>query len=98
MSELHVVATIPVKSEHIEAMRGPLTQLAEATRQESGCLAYDLYESVAAPGVFVTVERWTDQDALDAHMKTPHVAAAFAAAGDALAGEVAIHPLVPVEG
>ncbi|MEO6019032.1 MAG: putative quinol monooxygenase [Knoellia sp.] len=98
MSELHVVATIPVKAEHIEAMRGPLTQLAEATRQESGCLAYDLYESVAAPGVFVTVERWTDQDALDAHMKTPHLAAAFAAAGDALAGEVAIHPLVPVEG
>ncbi|KRE42394.1 putative quinol monooxygenase [Knoellia sp. Soil729] len=98
MTELHVVATIPVKPEHVEAMRGPLTQLAEATRQESGCVAYDLYESAAAPGVFVTVERWTDQDALDAHMRTPHVAAAFAAAGDALAGEVAIHPLSPVEG
>ena len=98
MTELHVVATIPVKAEHVEAMRGPLTQLAEATRQESGCLAYDLYESAAAPGVFVTVERWTGQDALDDHMKSPHVAAAFAAAGDALAGEVAIHPLSPVEG
>lgn len=98
MTELHVVATIPVKAEHVEAMRGPLTQLAEATRQESGCLTYDLYESAAAPGVFVTVERWTGQDALDAHMKSPHVAAAFAAAGNALAGEVAIHPLSPVEG
>lgn len=97
MSELNVVATIPVKPEHAEALRGALTQLGEATRQESGCLAYDLFESAAAPGVFVTIERWTDQDALDAHMKTPHVAAAFAAAGDALAGEVAIHPLVPVQ-
>lgn len=98
MSELHVVATIPVRAEHVEALRGPLTELAAATRQESGCLAYDLYESAAAPGVFVTVERWTDQAALDAHMQAPHVAAAFAAADGALAGDVAIHPLTPVEG
>lgn len=95
MSELNVVATIPVKGEHVEMMRAALVQLAEATRQEAGCLAYDLYESAAAPGVLVTVERWTDQAALDAHMQQPHVAAAFAAAGDALAGDVAIHPLVP---
>lgn len=98
MSELHVVATIPVKAEHVDAIRGALTELATATRQEPGCLAYDLYESAAAPGVFVTVERWTDQAALDEHMQSPHVAAAFAAAGDALAGDVAIHPLVPVAG
>ena len=41
-------------------------------------MAYDLYESAATPGVFVTVERWTDQAALDAHMQSPHIAAAFA--------------------
>lgn len=98
MSELNVVATIPVKPEHVEEIRGALTELATATRQEPGCLAYDLFESAAAPGVFVTVERWTDQAALDGHMQTPHVAAAFAAAGDALAGDVAIHPLTPVAG
>lgn len=98
MSELNVVATIPVKAEHVETIRGALSELATATREESGCLAYDLYESAAAPGVFVTVERWTDQAALDAHMHTPHVAAAFATAGDALAGDVAVHPLTPVTG
>lgn len=98
MSELNVVATIPVKAEHVETIRGALVQLAGATRQEAGCLAYDLYESAAAPGVFVTVERWTDRAALNAHMQSPHVAAAFAAAGDALSGDVAIHPLTPVAG
>ncbi|PUA79288.1 putative quinol monooxygenase [Nocardioides currus] len=97
MSELHVVATIPVKPEHVEAIASALGELVTATRQEAGCLAYHLFESAAAPGVFVTVERWTDQAALDAHMQSPHVAAAFAAAGDALAGDVAIHPLTPVE-
>ena len=74
----------------------PCTTLAEATRAEEGCLAYDLFESGSAPGTFVTVERWTDTAALDAHMATPHVAAAFAAAAGALSGEVAIHPLQPV--
>lgn len=98
MSELHVVATIPVKAEHVEAMRAALADLAEATRQESGCLAYDLYESAAEPGVFVTVERWTDQAALDAHLRSPHLAAALAAADGALSGGVAIHPLTPVSG
>ncbi|MBL0746673.1 putative quinol monooxygenase [Nocardioides baculatus] len=97
MSDLQVVATIPAKPEHADAIREALTTLVAATRAEEGCLAYDLFESASAPGTFVTVERWTDQAALDAHMGQPHVAAAFAAADGALSGEVAIHPLTPVD-
>ena len=96
MSDLQVVATIPAKPEAADAVREALTTLAEATRAEEGCLAYDLFESASTPGTFVTVERWTGSAALDAHMATPHVAAAFAAAAGALSGEVAIHPLQPV--
>ena len=44
----------------------------------------------------VTVEVWRDQEALDSHMQSPHLQEAFAAAGDHLGGDVAIHPLVPV--
>ena len=97
MSELRVVATIPAKTETAAAIRAALESLAAATRAEDGCLAYDLFESGAAPGTFVTIERWTDQAALDQHLTSPHVAAAFAAADGALAGDVAIHPLVPVD-
>lgn len=96
MTELHVVATIPAQPERAGDIRTALQQLATATRAEDGCLAYDLYESAAVPGTFVTVERWTGQDALDQHMATPHIAAAMAAADGALAGDIAIHPLVPV--
>ena len=97
MSELHVVATIPAKPEAVDALRAALQTLVTATRAEDGCLSYDLFESVAAPGTFVTLERWTDQAALDAHMTTPHIAAALAAADGALSGDIAIHPLVPVD-
>jgi quinol monooxygenase YgiN len=96
MSELHVVATIPGKPEAAEALGAALGRLATATREEEGCLAYDVYGSATVPGTFVTVERWRDQAALDEHLQAPHVAEAFAAADGALVGEVAIHPLTPV--
>jgi len=96
MSELHAVATIPAKAGSEDAVRTALTTLAEATRQQEGCLSYDLYESASTPDTFVTVEPWTDQAALEAHLGTPHVATAFAAADGHLSGEVAVHPLVPV--
>lgn len=95
MSELHVVATIPARPEAVDQIRSALQTLATATREEEGCLAYELFESASAPGVFVTLERWRDQADLDAHLQTPHIAAAFAAADGLLAGDVAIHPLVP---
>jgi len=96
MSELQVIATIPAKPEAVETVRTALQTLAAATLQEDGCLSYDLFESAAVPGTFMTVERWTGQEALDGHLQSPHVADAFSAATDALAGEVVIHPLSPV--
>lgn len=96
MSDLRVVATIPAQPGAEDAVRGALEDLAAATLDEEGCLAYALYESAASPGTFVTIETWRGQDDLDAHLATPHVSQAFAVAGPLLAGEVAIHPLTPV--
>lgn len=96
MSELHVVATIPAKNGSEETVRGALTALGHATRDEPGCLAYDLFESASTPGTFVTVERWRGQDDLDAHLGTAHIAEAMKATSNHLAGDIAIHPLRPV--
>ena len=90
MSDLRVVATIPVKPESVEALRPALNALADATRAEEGCLSYDLFESAAAPGYFVTVEEWRS------HMKSEHVGAAISAAAEHMAGDFAVHPLIPV--
>lgn len=96
MSEIRVVATIPVKPGSEDVIRAALNTLVTATREEDGCVSYDLFESAAAPGTFVTIESWRSQEDLDAHLQAPHVGEAFAAAGDHLAGEVAIHPLTQV--
>ena len=78
-------------------MRDALTALVAPTREEEGCLSYALYESTSAPGTFVTVESWRAQADLDGHMASAHIAATFAAAGDALAGAPAIHVLTPID-
>ncbi len=91
---LRVVATIPTNGDPAAATA--LAGLARASRDEDGCLGYDVFESAGAPGVFVTIEEWRSQADMDAHMGTPHVAEAFEVAGPLLTGELAIHPLKKV--
>lgn len=98
MSELRVVAIIPARPGSEDVIRDALSTLVTATNGEDGCVSYDLFESAAAPGTFMTIESWRSQEDLDAHLQTPHVGAAFAAASDHLAGDVAIHPLIPQKG
>lgn len=93
---LRVVATITAAPGSEQPTGDALSELARESRNEAGCQSYELHRSVADPAVFVTVEEWADHAALDEHMKTPHIQAAFAAVGDKLAGPPAIHPLEPL--
>ncbi len=98
MADLRVVALIPAQPGSEDVIRAALRTLAETSRGHDGCTGYELFESAAVPGQFVTIETWRSQDDLDAHMQTEDVAAAFAAADGHLGGEVAVHPLRPVSG
>ncbi len=96
MSELSVVAVLVAQTGQEDVLRQALSALVAPTLDEEGCLGYELFESAAAPGTFLTQERWRGQSDLDAHLQTAHVQAALGAAGEALAAAPAIHPLVPV--
>lgn len=94
---LPVVAIITAKPGSEDIVREALTELVAPTRQEDGCLSYSLYESSDAANVFITVESWRDSSDLDGHMKSAHIAATFAKAGDALAEPPVIHSLTPID-
>lgn len=98
MTELHSVALIPAKAGSEDIVRDVLRTLAAATQSHTGCRHYELFESAAVPGMFVTIETWDSQADLDAHMATEDIATAFAAADGHLSGDVALHPLTPVTG
>ncbi|HEY2257166.1 MAG TPA: putative quinol monooxygenase [Variovorax sp.] len=46
----------------------------------AGCLSYELYQQTDAPHIFQSVEAWKQKADADAHMATPHLGAAVAAA------------------
>ncbi len=98
MSDLNVVAVIKAKPGSEAVLQQALTALTNATRNEEGCVSYELFHSASDPSAFVTVEKWRSQDDLDAHMKTPHVAQALQSAGEVIAESPAIHPLKSISG
>jgi len=61
-----------IRPGQIDAVQSALLSMVEATRAEPGCLDYDLYQPIEVPSVMFFYENWTDQAALDQHMKTPH--------------------------
>ncbi len=95
MGELQVVATIAAKSGSESEVAQALSTLASASRDEPGCTSYNVFESAAVPGTFVTVEVWESKEALDAHMKSPALGETMAAQADNL-GDIVIHPLTPI--
>jgi quinol monooxygenase YgiN len=81
----YVMARITVKPEAVQAALELFEALTEPTRQEAGCVAYEVFQQQAAPHVFQTLETWRGEADAQSHMQTPHVAAAFATAGPLLA-------------
>jgi quinol monooxygenase YgiN len=96
MANLQVVAVMVSKPGSQRQVADALSALVEPTRAEAGCLSYQLYVSAVDPATFITVETWNSREDLDAHLQSPHVQQALSAAGDLLAHDPAIHPLIPV--
>ena len=68
-----VTATFQARPGQESALRLALLGLLTPTRQEPGCLNYDLHQSAEDSARFLFHENWTDRAALDAHLQTPHV-------------------------
>ena len=46
-----------------------------ATRQEDGCISYELFESTTDPNKLVFVEQWQSAECLPLHSKSDHMKA-----------------------
>ncbi len=89
---VYIFATLTAAPGQDTALRLILEDLVAATRQEPGNLHYHLYEAAEAPGTFLIYEAYKDQAAVDAHMASPHLQAALAAAGPLLGMAPSIIP------
>jgi quinol monooxygenase YgiN len=58
--------------------------VAAASRTEPGCITYRIYEDIEVPNDFVFVEEWEDDEALQRHFATPHIAQFMGAIPEAI--------------
>lgn len=60
------------KEDSINELKALLITMIEASREEEGCLLYNIYQLTEKPTEFVVVETWENQSFLDAHGKSAH--------------------------
>lgn len=87
---IRVVATLVAQPGKEEALKQALLPLIDATRQEAGCIAYELHQPLGSATDFVFIETWADQAALESHGKTPHIQQFRALAKELLAAPMQI--------
>lgn len=73
-----VVALIKAKQGKEGMLQELLTGAVAPTRAEPGCLQYDMHRDAADPRLFVFIEMWRSEEALQAHLASAHIQAAMA--------------------
>lgn len=68
MIYINVVLTVKDPKDVAE-IQGLLTEQSRLSRQEPGCLRFEVYHSQTDSKVFLLNEHWADQSAIDAHRK-----------------------------
>ncbi len=72
---VRVVARLVAIPEKVEEVKSILSSILEPTRQESGCLRYELQQNHQEPTDFIFIEEWESDTLLDAHLASAHLAA-----------------------
>ena len=72
--KLTLVVKILVKSEHRALVKNELLKLIDTTREEKGCLNYDLHQDIENKNLFFFYENWKTRILWEAHNKNTHIA------------------------
>ena len=82
-----LIARLKVKADKIEQARSAALAIVAASRNEAGCINYDIHQSIEDETVFFWHETWANKAAIDEHFAMPFFQEFFA-----VVGEVAAEP------
>jgi len=71
---LLIVGTIRLPPENLERAQPAMKRMVEASRAETGCLAYSYAEDILDSGLIHVIEAWSDRPSLDRHFASAHIA------------------------
>lgn len=69
---IKVVAKNFIKSENKNEVLEIIKELVEKTREEKGCIKYELFQDIENEGIITFIEEWESREALGAHMASEH--------------------------
>jgi len=72
---LTIVAKVEANADKVEFIKSELIKLIEPTRNEDGCLQYDLHQDNENPAVFIFYENWESREFWQNHMESSHLKA-----------------------
>ncbi len=96
MSRLTVVAKVVAKKESVESVKSELLKLVAPTREEEGCIEYNLHQDNDDPALFIFYENWESAACLEKHITSDHFKA-YAGAVDGLIEEKTVHKMTRIE-
>ena len=95
MSKVTVVAKVAAKRESLENVRNELLKLIAPTRNEDGCIEYNLHQDNEEPSLFIFYETWESPAALEKHLGSDHFKA-YVKAVDGMLAEKAVHKMTRI--
>lgn len=73
MSKLTIVGQVQAKENKIEFVKNELEKLIPVTREEAGCIQYDLHQNNEDPVHFLFYENWESRELWQNHMNSQHI-------------------------
>jgi quinol monooxygenase YgiN len=71
--EIICIAQFTAKEEEKEQLKQSLIELLEPTRNEEGCISYQLHENIENSKIFTMIEKFKNKDAFDFHEQQPYL-------------------------
>lgn len=93
--EFALLVKVSVKPEIQERYIEAVQKNVEETRKEPSSPRFDFYQDTSAPGIFYQFEVWSNQAALDDHLKQPYVRAAWKVRDEGETAEKEVIKMVP---
>jgi quinol monooxygenase YgiN len=95
----HILVAMEVPAKHESRFVYLANQAQAATRLESGCLSYTFFRDAEKTGSYHLFETWSNAQALQAHLQTPHTVEFITFAMQVAKVDVRVlRPLQPGEG
>lgn len=69
---IKVIAKSIIKDGELEKVINLYDELVQKTRQEDGCISYELFQDINNENIVTIVEQWESEEHLEAHKKTEH--------------------------